>query len=183
MPCRGIRAFKSASRAGAVLVILACTVAVATLPARAQAPAATLAVLLDRAQIEDMLVGYYELFGAAHPDFGSYYLEDGILDVNGIVKQGRKSIDELYKSIPPEKGKIHLLVTNLKIVVEADSASAELVWTEVLSETHLATPHILEQGREQDQLVKRSGRWYFKQRVVTNDGGLPPSLEKTYKVR
>jgi hypothetical protein len=38
-------------------------------------------------------------------------------------------------------------------------------------------------GREHDTLVKRQGRWYLTKRVVTNDGGLPPALEKYYKVR
>jgi hypothetical protein len=32
-------------------------------------------------------------------------------------------------------------------------------------------------------LVKRNGHWYFKHRIITSDGGLPPLFEKTYKKR
>jgi hypothetical protein len=154
-----------------------------TSPVRAEHPVTTLATLLSRAQIEDLLVDYYALFGGADRGFGSYYTEDGVLDVNGIVRRGRGPIDDLYKGIPAEAGKIHILISNPQIVVNGATATADLVWTEYDSETHLATPHILEQGREHDELIKRSGRWYLKYRVVTNDGGLPPSLEKYYKKR
>jgi hypothetical protein len=67
--------------------------------------------------------------------------------------------------------------------VDGNSATADVIWTEVYSETRGALPQIVEQGREHDELVKRGGRWYLKKRVVTNDGGLPASLEKYYKAR
>jgi hypothetical protein len=47
----------------------------------------------------------------------------------------------------------------------------------------VATPQFAEQGREHDELLKRGGHWYFKHRIITSDGGLPPMLEKTYKKR
>jgi hypothetical protein len=163
---------------------IAVVLALVALPAQAEHPVTTLATLLSRAQIEDLLVDYYALFGGgSNRDFGSFYTEDGVLDVNGIVRHGRGPIDDLYKSIPAEAGRIHVLISNPRIVVSGDSAIADLVWTEYDSETHLATPHILEQGREHDELIKQGDRWYIKYRVVTNDGGLPPSLEKYYKKR
>ena len=161
----------------------ALTLAVSALPVRAEPPVTTLSTLVSRAQIEDLLVDYYSLFGGANRNFGSYYTDNGVLDVNGIVRRGRGPIDDLYKTIPQEAGRIHVLISNPKIVVNGESATADLVWTEFQSETHLATPRIVEQGREHDGLVKRGGRWYLKYRVVTNDGGLPPALEKGYKER
>jgi hypothetical protein len=155
--------------------------------ALAQSPATTLTALLDRAQIEDMLVDYYGNLGGGNRDFGSYYLENGILDVNGMVAQGEKPIQELYKKIaagtPRLQGTFHMLLTNPKIVVQGDSATADVVWTGVISETVKAQPRLVEQGREHDELVKRNGRWYFKHRVITSDGGLQPMFEKTYTVR
>ena len=74
-------------------------------------------------------------------------------------------------------------LTNLKIVVNGESATADVVWTGVNSETVKSAPPFIEQGREHDELVKRSGRWYFKRRVITSDGGLPAMFEKTYKQR
>jgi len=154
------------------------------LPSAAEHPVATLSTLIERAQIEDMLVDYYNQLGSGGHDFGSFYLEDGILDVNGLVAQGRKAIEDLYKKTAEgasaPRGKFHMLLTNLKIVVNGQSATADVVWTGVRSETVKATPQFVEQGREHDELLKRNGRWYFKRRVITSDGGLPPMFEKTY---
>jgi hypothetical protein len=155
--------------------------------ALAEHPATTLATLLDRAQIEDMLVDYYGQLGAGRSDFGTYYVEDGILDVNGLVAQGQKPIEDLYKKIaannPPHRGTFRMLLTNPKIVVSGDTATADVIWTGVTSETVQAAPKFVEQGREHDELVKRNGHWYFKHRIITSDGGLTPLFEKTYKKR
>ena len=150
---------------------------------RADQPPTTLMTLLDRAQIEDMLVEYYEVLSSGGTDFGSYYTDDAVLDVNGIVARGKGPIKDLYETIPQSKGKVHVLLTNSRIAVNGPSATADLIWTEVYSETHAALPRILEQGREHDELVKRQGRWYLIKRIVTNDGGLPATLEKYYKER
>ncbi len=147
----------------------------------------TLATLIDRAQIEDLLVDYYGQLGGADRNLGSYYVEDGVLDVNGIVSRGRGAIEDLYQKLteqaPRQPGKFHMLLTNSKIVVNGATASADLIWTGVRSENPKATPQFVEQGREHDELVKRGGRWLFKYRVITSDGGLPPMFEKSYKER
>ncbi len=156
-------------------------------PAAAEHPATTLTTLLDRAQIEDMLVDYYAQLGSGGHNFGAFYVQDGVLDVNGLIAQGQKPIEDLYKKTaegtPQRRGKFNMLLSNLKIVVNGDSATADVMWTEVNSETVKATPQFIEQGREHDELVKRGGRWYFKRRVITSDGGLPAMFEKTYKPR
>jgi hypothetical protein len=170
-----------------LLASAALMLAASAAPAAAEHPATTLSTLLDRAHIEDMLVDYYSQLGAGGHDFGAFYLEDGVLDVNGIVAQGRKPIEDLYKKsaegTPARRGTFRMLLTNLKIVVNGNSATADVVWTGVNSETVKATPQFVEQGREHDEMVKRDGRWYFKRRVITSDGGLPAMYEKTYKKR
>ena len=162
-------------------------IAAALAPASADAPATTLTALLDRAQIEDMLVAYYGQLGAGRHDFGAFYVADGVLDVNGLVAQGQKGIEDLYKKIgegsPQPKGTFRMLLTNPRIVVNGNSATADVIWTGVISETVKAAPRFVEQGREHDELVKRNGHWYFKLRVITSDGGLPPMFEPTYKQR
>jgi hypothetical protein len=143
--------------------------------------------LMDRAQIEDMLVAYYGQLGARRSDFGSFYVADGVLDVNGLIAQGQQPIEDLYKKIaqgtPPRKGTFRMLLTNPRIVVNGNSATADVIWTGVISETVKAAPQFVEQGREHDELVKRNGHWLFKVRVITSDGGLPAMFEKTYKQR
>lgn len=168
--------------ASATLMLVA-----SAMPVAAEHPATTLSTLLDRAQIEDMLVDYYAKLGTGGGDFSAFYVEDAVLDVNHLVAKGKKPIEDLYKKAgeesPVRKGTFRMLLTNLKIVVDGTSATADVIWTGINSETVKAVPQFIEQGREHDELVKRDGRWYFKRRVITSDGGLTGIFEKTYKPR
>lgn len=170
-----------------LLALVILMLAASAMPAAAEYPATTLSTLLDRAQIEDMLVDYYAKLGTGGGDFSAFYVEDAVLDVNGLVAQGKKPIEDLYKKAveesPMRKGTFRMLLTNLKIIVNGKSATADVVWTGVNSETVKAVPQFVEQGREHDELVKCDRRWYFKRRVITSDGGLTGIFEKTYKPR
>ncbi len=179
--------FKSRTVGRLALTAAALVLAAAARPALAEYPVTTAATLLDRVQIEDMLIDYYGNFGAAHRDFGSFYAEDGILDVNGIVSQGRKAIVDLYAKVEQPglmpRGTFHMLMTNPRIIVNGNTATADVMWTGINSDTVKAPPRFVEQGRERDELVKIDGRWYFKHRWITSDSGLPAMFEKTYKQR
>jgi len=76
-----------------------------------------------------------------------------------------------------------MLLTNLKVTVNGDTATADAIWTGVNSADVKVAPQFIEQGREHDELVKKNGRWLFKHRLITSDGGLPPMFEKTYQKR
>jgi len=156
-------------------------------PALAEQPSLTVNSLIDRAQIEDLLVDYYSHLGAGGAEFGSFYVADGILDVNGLVAQGQQAIEDLYKQVrdrtPRRPGTFRMLLTNPRIIVSGDAATADVIWTGVNSASVKSLPQILEQGREHDELVKRDGHWYFKHRIITTDGGLPAMFEKTYRNR
>ena len=156
-------------------------------PALAEQPPMTVTTLIDRAQIEDLLVDYYSHLGAGHGDFGNFYVADGILDVNGLVAKGQQAIEGLYKQVregtPRRPGAFRMLLTNPHIVVIGDAATADVIWMGVNSASVQSLPQIVEQGREHDELVKRDGHWYFKHRVITSDGGLPAMFEKTYQNR
>lgn len=155
----------------------------------AERPAATLtmAQLVDRALIEDMLHDYYANLGTGSHDFSQWFTEDGILDVNGQVGQGREGIEKIYKDTAARtgdrKGTFRMLLTNLRIDVKGDTATADMIWTGLLSETVTSPTKVVEQGREHDELVKRDGRWLFKHRMVTSDGGMPTELLNTYRNR
>ena len=156
-------------------------------PAVAAQPPMTVTTVIDRAQIEDLLVDYYSHLGGGGGDFASYYVADGTLDVNGLVAKGQQAIEELYKQVrketPRRPGTFRMLLTNPHIVVTRDAATADVIWTGVSSASVKSLPQIVEQGREHDELIKRDGRWYFKHRVITTDGGLPAMFEKTYQNR
>ena len=156
-------------------------------PAFAEQPPMTVTTLIDRAQIEDLLVAYYGRLGTGGGDFGDFYVADGILDVNGLIAKGQQAIKELYEQVrhetPRRPGTFRMLLTNPHIVVTGDTATADVIWTGVNSASVNSLPQIVEQGREHDELVKRDGHWYFKRRVITTDGGLPAMFEKTYQKR
>ena len=156
-------------------------------PAFALQPAMTVTTLIDRAQIEDLLVAYYSHLGGGSDDFADFYVADGILDVNGLIANGQQAIKALYERVrretPRRPGTFRMLLTNPHIVVTGDAATADVIWTGVNSASVSSLPQIVEQGREHDELVKRDGRWYFKRRVITTDGGLPAMFEKTYQKR
>ena len=156
-------------------------------PACAEQLPMTVTTLIDRAQIEDLLVDYYSHLGTGGGDFGDFYVTDGILDVNGLIAKGQQAIKELYEQVrretPRRPGTFRMLLTNPHIVVTSDAATADVIWTGVNSASVNSMPQIVEQGREHDELVKRDGRWYFKRRVITTDGGLPAMFEKAYQKR
>lgn len=155
--------------------------------ARAADTPSTLATLADRAQIEDLLVDYYGGFSGDHKGFASFYVDDGILDVNGIVAQGKQAINALYSHSPTgptrKPGVFRMLLTNIRISVSGATAKADAIWTGIQDETIQAAPQFIEQGREHDELVKQEGRWLLKHRWITADAGLPAMYEKTYKPR
>ena len=153
-----------------------------------QPDATTEATLLDRIQIEDLLIAYYQPLGSGGEDMTAFYTEDGVLDLNGRVYRGKVGVRQAYKDAaaamgPGFKGKFHMLMNNPRIVVTGDSATADLIWTGVASETPTSQPHLVEQGREHDDLVKLAGHWLLKRRVITSDGGLPDFYAKTYRDR
>jgi len=156
-------------------------------PAFAAPPPMTVTTLVDRAQIEDLLIAYYSHLGTGGGDFGNFYVADGFLDVNGLTAKGRQAIEKLYEQVrhgtPRRPGTFRMLLTNPHIVVTGDVATADVIWTGVNSASVNSLPQIVEQGREHDELVKRDGHWYFKRRVITSDGGLPAMFEKTYQKR
>jgi hypothetical protein len=158
---------------------------VAVKSAVAEQPAATLQTLLDKQQIQDMLVDYYAHLGKGENDFGAYYLADGVIDVNGLKGQGEAAIKDVYKKIaagtPKRPGIFRMLLTNVAVVVNGNTATAETLWTGINSPTKAGPPQFVEQGTERDDLVKVNGHWLFKLRVITSNAGLQAMFAKLPK--
>lgn len=149
------------------------------------------AALTDRIAIEDMVTRYYANFGKqdAADDFGAFYTEDAVFDVNGIVSRGRKAIEAFYAAsaeepdAPATKGTFHMMISNPVIDVHGDTATAEFMWTGVINSALEGPPSLLEQGREYDLLVRQGGQWRIKKRTVIADSGLPERYKATYQPR
>ena len=185
---RSITAFSLLLKTSVACILLA---AGAALPVAAEPPVITTQeTLLDRIQIEDMLLAYYHGFemDEAH-DWAAFYADDAILDINGMVYKGKKEIQGLYDNyaeISPEEvvpGKVHVLFTNPRIIVTGDTATAHLIYTETINDSVYLAPRLIEQGREDSWFRKVDGRWLITKRLITQDGGLPPAYMKTYKER
>jgi ketosteroid isomerase-like protein len=147
--------------------------------------------LADRIAIEDMVTRYYGNFGRsdAAEDFGAFYTEDAVFDVNGIVSTGREAIEAFYAEsaeeadAPAAQGTFHMMISNPVIDVDGDTATASFFWTGVLNTAIQEPPQLLEQGREYDLLVRQDGAWRIKKRVVIADSGLPERYMAMYQPR
>lgn len=163
---------------------------ITALPAAAQPPITTQETLLDRIQIEDMLLAYYYGFEVDEGhDWTAMYTEDAVLDINGMVYRGKGEIQSLYDNygeISPEEnvpGKVHVLMTNPRIIVNGSTATAHMIYTEIMNDSVYLAPRLIEQGREDTKFIKIDGRWFITERLITQDGGLPPAYFDTYKAR
>ena len=158
----------------------------------ASTPAPSVAsTLADRIAIEDMMTRYYGNFGKtdAADDFASFYTQDAVFDVNGIVSNGRQAIEAFYADsgeeadAPARQGTFHMMISNPVIDVDGDTATAEFMWTGVINSGIQDPPRLLEQGREYDLLVRQDGQWRIQKRTVIADSGLPERYMATYQPR
>jgi hypothetical protein len=167
---------------GMRLIFRAAAVLAAIVALQASQPALagdtlTRATLLDRIEIEDMLTAYYwDMTTAQRRGLAANYLEDGVLEVNGIVLEGRDAIEGfLNQEMPlgPAGSTYDLILNNPRISIDGNTATADMMWSGIVSANVKDPPKLVEQGREHTELVKRKGRWYIKKRVVTSIAGLP----------
>ena len=159
----------------------------------AQSPEVT--ALIDRAVIENLMVDYYSHIGNSSFNFGQYFVKDGVLDVNGIVAKGTEEIKALYvrasggaavarpKQDPnaPPPGMFNMQLTNLKVEVTGNTATADMFWSSVESKTLISPPSVTEYGRDHTELVKQNVHWLIKHRVVTSGGGMPKGELRSYR--
>ena len=161
-----------------------------SLAAPALAQQVTMETLLDRIQIEDMLVKYYYdlASGKAH-EMSEYFTEDAMLDVDGTIAKGRAEIEKLYgggrardpNAAPrPHNG---MLLTNPVIEVKGNRAQAHVIWTGVTNKGVGQPPSLYEQGREDTELVKANGKWLISKRYISSDSGTPDRFDQTFKQR
>jgi hypothetical protein len=151
----------------------------------------TMETLLDRIQIEDLLTRYYyDLSRSKAHELSEYFTEDALLDVDGTVAKGRAEIAKLYSPAPDPKQpapapgrRMHMLLSNPIIAIKGNTATAHVIWTGVVNEGIGKLPHVAEQGREDDELVKQNGKWLIKRRYISTDGRMPNRFDKNFKPR
>ena len=153
----------------------------------AQAPAAsaqmTAQSLADRAEIGDLLARYYWNFGGGTESFTSFYAPDAEMVLGKNSYKGAAAIEGAYKAVPADAPQrksfsLNILPTNILITVRGDTATAQLVFTEVVVDKEGDAPRLLTQGREFDHLVKLKGRWLISKRQILGSNGKPDDWPK-----
>jgi len=152
----------------------------------------TAETLLDRIQIEDLLTRYYyDLSRSNAHELSEFFAEDALLDVDGTIAKGRAEIAKLYQNpapnpkepAPAPARRMHMLLNNPIIKIDGNSATAHLIWTGVMNEGIGKLPQVVEQGREDTELVKQNGKWLIKRRYISTDGRMPNRFDKNFKPR
>jgi hypothetical protein len=155
----------------------------------AQAPAAqaqerlTPETVVDRAEIGDLLARYYWNFGGGGESFTAYYAPDAELVLGPKSYKGLDGIASAYSSVPkdiPQRKSysFNVLMSNPLIDLHGDTATAQLVFTEIVKDTADAAPRILTQGREFDHLVKLKGKWLIAKRQIMGAADKPADWPK-----
>ncbi len=152
----------------------------------AQAPAAgaaeqamTTQSVMDRVAIEDLLTRYYNNFGAKGGEsFAAFYAPDAELVLGKNSYKGREGIEGAYKAVPQDTPQrksysFNVLPTNVQIIVHGNTATAQLLFTEIVIDKQGDAPRILTQGREFDHLVKLKGQWLLSKRQIMGAADQP----------
>jgi hypothetical protein len=188
----GIKTQGSGKGFFSITLVLAMFFVFTAIGANAADKIVTQETLLDRIQIEDMIVKYYvDMSSGKSHDLALYYTEDAVLDVNGLISKGKEAIEKLYAGLggggggeaPAFKGAMHMLLNNAIVNVDGITATAWFVWTGFANEDIKGAPKVLEQGTEYDELVKVKGQWFIKKRYITADSGLSAGNWPNYKPR
>ncbi len=177
----------------AILALLGLMTACSQAPQQTTPPELT--QLMERIAIEDLFIDYYAQFRPdSKHDFKAFFTEDGRLEVNGLVYDGLEEIKAIYGQLNADddeetepkaenavpEGVSEMMLTNMKIDVQGDTAVATFLWHSIKADLLTTQGKITEYGRERTELVKKDGRWLIKNRVVLTEGGMPEALLPTY---
>lgn len=146
--------------------------------AHAQGGRMTAQAAIDHAQIEDLLGRYYWNFGGGSDSFTAFYTKDAELVLGKNSYKGLDGIAGAYAAVPadvPQKKSysFNVLMSNPLIVMHGNTATAQLVFTEVVIDKQGDAPRILTQGREFDNLVRQNGRWLISKRQIMGAADKP----------
>jgi len=171
------------TKAGFASAVAALLMTVAT----ASAPAAevTSKTVVDRLQIQDLITRYYNNFGRENAEnFADFYADGAELILGERRFKGKDGILEAYGRGPAKEGQpprpprparysFIVTISNPLIVVDGNSASAELVFTEFEIEKQGDAPKVIVQGKEYARFTKVKGVWRYAVRQIKS-GTEPP---------
>jgi len=128
-------------------------------------------VLEEKDAIRELIARYcFFIDGGQYDEWAETFAEEAIFEVSGMFKfEGRKAIREFADHIPKNAkglpGMKHCTL-NQTIDVSGERAKASCYLLLIREGTPL---HVDIAGRYEDELVKRSGRWFFTRRTAYFD--------------
>ncbi|HTR00846.1 MAG TPA: nuclear transport factor 2 family protein [Candidatus Acidoferrum sp.] len=158
---------------------MAMALAVALMPQTQAADSPiTQNTLLDRIQIEDMMIDYYWAFSSKEGhDIKKYWAEDGEFNVGNHVVKGWAAIEAEYKPRPGagvnDGPKFVMILGNPKIRVTGNTAVMDAVFTGYTSIDTTKAPVATEQGTDHVEFAKIAGQWKIKKRELVTYGYVP----------
>jgi len=134
--------------------------------------------LEDIQEIQGVLLDYGRYLDAR--DFAAYsrlFAKDGEWVGGFGTVQGPAAIQAfMEKNITgPNRGNTFHILSNFKIDVHGDTATAWSRWTFVTPGAD-KKPAISQAGRYDDTLVRENGHWKFKRRTASNDIPVPDAV-------
>lgn len=144
--------------------------AAALLPQIIVAQETTQSTLLDRIQIEDMMIEYYWAFSTNEGhDIEKFWAPDGEFVLEGRTVKGLEAIEAEYGG-PESAGetwpKFVMLLGNPMIRVTGDTAVMDAIFTGMTSTDPGKLPVPTEQGTDHVEFVKIDGQWKIKRREL-----------------
>lgn len=125
--------------------------------------------LLDRIQIEDMFHDYYwELGKEDRSDMDKFWAKGAVFDLNGTVISGLEAIQAIYNADGRPEGTLITLMSNPRIHVNGNTATADIIYTGIRSMNPNSAPEFFEQGHDHVELIKLDGIWMISKRVLRN---------------
>lgn len=126
--------------------------------------------LLDRIQIEDMMIEYYWAFSTDEGhNIRKYWAEDGEFNVGDHVVKGWAAIEAEYGRPEPSdesRPKFVMLLGNPMIRVTGNTAVMDAIFTGMTSTDPAKAPIPSEQGTDHVEFVKIDGQWKISKRVL-----------------
>jgi len=170
------------TRLGAVGIALGLMLAQGPAASAQEAPMTARSVI-DRAQIEDLLARYYWNFGGGSESFTSFYTSDAELVLGPKSYKGTAGIESAYSGVPKDAPQrksysFNVLMSNPLVVLHGDTATAQLVFTEIVIDKQGDPPRILTQGREFDHLARQKGQWRISKRQIMGAADKPADWPK-----
>lgn len=150
----------------------------------AEDPAAALQRLLDKAEIEALVVRYVTALDTLDADaYEGVFTEDGEYDVTGTVYKGRAAIRKIVTDLQASRARnqaagtpspqlYHVMSNSSVEIVDATNARHQsYAQTVRLADTGQFVAGFM--GRYEDVLVKVDGRWFIKSRKLVSF--IPPA--------